>query len=166
MTKPRKQEPTRDQLQSMYYYENGFLHWRDFASPRATAGSVAGYVHINKKERRRRVVVKNWGQAHHSRLVYIWHRGDIPNDLVIDHIDGDTLNDNIENLRAITVRHNQYNRHDDIKGCYFNKKASKWQAGIKVCGSHIHLGMFEKESDARAAYLAAKAKHHKIEAHQ
>ena len=43
------------------------------------------------------------------RIVYILHHGKIDQDLVIDHIDGDGLNNNIDNLRLVTQFVNSLN---------------------------------------------------------
>lgn len=40
------------------------------------------------------------------RMIYIYHNGDIPDKMVIDHIDGNGLNNNIKNLQAITHSEN------------------------------------------------------------
>ena len=43
------------------------------------------------------------------RLVYIAFIGNIPDNMVIDHIDGNTSNNNIKNLRCVTSKENANN---------------------------------------------------------
>jgi hypothetical protein len=38
----------------------------------------------------------------YAKYIYIQHNGNIPNGGIIHHIDGDTLNDNINNLKLVT----------------------------------------------------------------
>lgn len=45
------------------------------------------------------------------RIIYFLHYGEIPEGFVIDHKDGDTFNNKLENLRAIPQRINGRNRH-------------------------------------------------------
>lgn len=52
------------------------------------------------------------------RIVYQVHNGDIPEGLVIDHIDHNKVNNNIENLRAVTVSFNIKNRKGTGKYVY------------------------------------------------
>jgi len=68
---------------------------------------------------------------------------------------------NIENLRVVTCQENQFNRN--CKGYYFHKPSQKWLAQIRVKGKNKHLGLFEKEEDARQAYLTAKEIYHTIQ---
>tara|TARA_R110000787_G_scaffold88827_1_gene188352 strand:+ start:925 stop:1401 length:477 start_codon:yes stop_codon:yes gene_type:complete len=77
----------------------------------------------------------------------------------IDHIDGNRLNNNIENLRVVTNQENQFNR-TGAKGYYWNK--GKWKADIRLNGKNKHLGLFDNEDDARNAYLEAKKIYHII----
>jgi len=79
----------------------------------------------------------------------------------IDHINGDKLNNNIENLRVVTQQENNWNR-TRAKGYNWDKKNKKWRANIKLNDKTIYLGYFEKEEDARNAYLEAKKKYHII----
>ena len=46
-----------------------------------------------------------------SRLIWIWHYGEIPAGMEIDHEDRDGLNDRIENLRLATSSQNKLNRN-------------------------------------------------------
>jgi len=100
------------------------------------------------------------------RLVYWLHNPhwDIYNSSTnnsIDHIDGNTLNNNIENLRLVTHQQNQWNQ-TRAKGYSWCKKWNKWCAKIKLNTKNKHLGYFDNEDDAHNAYLEAKKKYHII----
>jgi G3E family GTPase len=79
----------------------------------------------------------------------------------IDHIDRNPLNNNIENLRVVTNQENHFNQ-TRTKGYYWFKRDKKWRAQIQLNGKKKHLGIFDKEIDARNAYLEAKKKYHII----
>jgi hypothetical protein len=79
----------------------------------------------------------------------------------LDHINGNKIDNRICNLRSISTQENQFNQIK-AKGYSWHKRDKKWQARIKINQKQIHLGLFEKEEDARAAYLEAKEKYHKI----
>lgn len=89
-----------------------------------------------------------------------------PVGLEVDHIDGDTLNNRKQNLRAATKSQNSQNvsKHFDgkakYKGVSWGKSNSKWQAQIKANGVRHHLGYFLTQEDAKAAYDAASARLH------
>ena len=79
----------------------------------------------------------------------------------IDHINGVRDDNRISNLRNVTHQQNQHNR-TTAKGYTWNKKRNKWQGKIVLNSKNIYLGLFDKEEDARAAYLKAKEKYHII----
>jgi hypothetical protein len=87
-------------------------------------------------------------------LIWIMHYGDIPENLVVDHIDRDKSNNFIENLRLLTKSQN--NRNRDCKGVSFDKARNKWRAQISINNTTIMLGRYDIESQALAAYKAAK----------
>jgi len=98
------------------------------------------------------------------RLVYWLHNRDW--DILdpsmenrIDHIDGNKQNNNIENLRVVTHQENNWNR-TNAKG--YTLFRGKWMSQIFINRKKIHLGLFDKEDDARNAYLEAKKKYHII----
>ena len=78
---------------------------------------------------------------------------------MIDHIDGDKLNNRIENLRIVTNQQNQFNQKK-AKGYCWNKQHKKWMSRIKLNGKNKFLGLFETEEDAREAYLKSKEIYH------
>jgi hypothetical protein len=98
------------------------------------------------------------------RLMYLsqnpsWDILDGSQDNSIDHINRTKTDNSVDNLRLVTQRQNQYNR-DNTKGYYWNKGRKVFQGQIVVNGKKKFLGSFEKEEDARAAYLAAKEIYH------
>jgi hypothetical protein len=77
--------------------------------------------------------------------------------LVVDHIDGNGLNNTRGNLRICTREQNVHNRKgggktSQYKGVCRKKHSKKWYAGIKKNEQHIHIGYFEREIDAAKAY--------------
>jgi hypothetical protein len=80
-----------------------------------------------------------------------------PEGLMIDHINGNGLDNRKSNLRFVTNRQNCMNRHQNTTSRYpgvtWNKRAGKWNAQAQVFGKHKHIGTFRKEEDAYQAYL-------------
>jgi hypothetical protein len=78
---------------------------------------------------------------------------------VIDHVDGDGLNNQRANLRICTQQMNCGNARKRVSGASIYKgifrHRAKWQASIGCDGKVVHLGTFESEMDAALAYDAA-----------
>ena len=102
----------------------------------------------------------------YHRVIYKLHNHDwditnfSPNNH-IDHIDRDTSNNNINNLRVVSNQQNTFNT--SCKGYSWHKKSNKWRALIRINGESKHLGLFDVEQEARNAYLAAKKIYHIID---
>jgi len=85
---------------------------------------------------------------------------------VIDHVDGNTLNNLKDNLRICTHGENLRNQKLSIsnktgyKGVYFSKERNKWCALIQVYKVKYHLGSFINLKDAARAYNEAAIKYH------
>ena len=78
----------------------------------------------------------------------------------IDHIDGDRLNNNINNLRIVNCQQNHFNR-TTAKG-YYIMPNNKFKAVICRDYKVINLGLYDTEEEARQAYLNAKIIYHPI----
>lgn len=82
-----------------------------------------------------------------------------PDILVIDHINGNPLDNRKKNLRICTHRENMQNkhihRHGKLYGGYFRKDISKWAAQININKKNIPLGYFKTEYEAHQAYMKA-----------
>ena len=85
---------------------------------------------------------------------------------VVDHIDGDGLNNRRSNLRFASHQQNNCNskrRADNrsgVKGVFWDKQRRKWQAQISVGGRSIALGRFASLDAAAAAYADASQRLH------
>jgi len=76
--------------------------------------------------------------------------------LVVDHIDGDGLNNMRSNLRFLTHRQNCQNRHSKMTSMYpgVKKVGDKFLANIRINGVQTYLGSYDVELDAANAYKA------------
>lgn len=88
-----------------------------------------------------------------------------PEDMQVDHVNGDTLDNRKCNLRIVTNQQNSMNCSKPLnntsgyKGVYFDKSRKKWVANIKVNRKTIFLGRFDNIEDAYKARLEAEEKY-------
>jgi len=87
-----------------------------------------------------------------------------PDGMECDHIDHDTLNNLLENLRNCTKAQNQHNskKRIDTTSGYKSVSASgkKWRVRIQFDGKRLHLGSYPTPKEAAQAYdEAAKELH-------
>jgi hypothetical protein len=89
---------------------------------------------------------------------------DAPDDMVVDHVDGEGLNNLRINLRLATVSQNNANsaprRRGKYKGVYRDKKSGKYRVKLTAGGKSIHVGVFEDKHEAALAYNEAALKYH------
>lgn len=86
-----------------------------------------------------------------------------PKGYVIDHINGNALDNRSQNLRPATAKQNAINR--DYRGGLskyrgVSRAGKKWRALITSEGKQIMLGRFETEIDAALAYDEASVRLH------
>lgn len=81
---------------------------------------------------------------------------------VADHINGDTLDNRRENLRAVTQAENQQNkaRRGAMRGAYYDAGRSlKWRAEAKVNKRRFQIGRFATQEEAARAAAQWRAEH-------
>ena len=91
-----------------------------------------------------------------NKLLHRIIMGD-PEDLVVDHINGDILNNCRDNLRIVTVQENimnqciNKNNKSGVSGVHWHTNANKWVAKIMYKYKSIFLGCFDNLEDATKA---------------
>lgn len=130
---------SRDKVSRILGYDDvsGELYWKVNRTSNARAGSVAGYI----TDGYRRVKINGVLFSVH-RVIWLLVHGVWPTDQ-IDHIDGNPLNNAIENLREVTNQENNRNRglsrrnKSGFMGVVYARKTGKWWGHIKVDGRTI-----------------------------
>lgn len=107
-------------------------------------------------------------QAH--RLAWLYVYGKPPNGQ-IDHINHDTSDNRISNLRDVSPKNNQRNRtigrnnSSGVIGVCWRKSRNKWRALVMVDREQICLGHFEDFFEACCARMSANMKYNFHENH-
>jgi len=164
--KPNKPHPSQEELHERFKYcDDGNFIRKSKAKPRTNrirkekiAGRInsKGYVQVG---------IHNLRYLLH-RLVWIYHKGDIPSGMLVDHIDRNPLNNRIENLRLASRSLNAYNsklftsNNSGIRGVSFAKSRNKWRACITVNGKQKSLGYFHTIEEAIICRKEAEIKYY------
>ena len=174
MTKP-KELPSQEMLNSLLSYEpsTGFLFWkrRDvslfvdgaqsaqwrcdrwnsrFDGKQAfTAKKGDGYYHTNLRDQ--------WMTAH--RVIWKMMYGEEPD--TIDHVDGNRGDNQLHNLRSVSVGDNIRNsarrsRYTNPYNGVRRTKQGKWQSYLNSGGQFVSFGCFDTPEEARDARKAAE----------
>lgn len=89
-----------------------------------------------------------------------------PKGYLVDHKDGNSLNNQKMNLRVCTRAQNAHNSKMQIsntsgfKGVYFSKQKQKWHSIVKIQGRIKHLGFFDNKIEAAKAYDKGSLQYH------
>jgi hypothetical protein len=153
-------EIAQDLLKELFDYREGKLFWK-ISKKRIKVGDETGT--INSTGYKCTTVNQKTYLTH--RLIFLYHYGYLPE--MIDHIDGNPLNNNIENLREANKYQNQQNakrRTDNktgIKGVTVCKHANKYMARVRIDGVRKYLGLFDTLDEAEKVITQTRLKLHK-----
>lgn len=125
--------------------------------------SIAPNKHIYYAVRKSR---KGEGKRHYiwmHRIIWERHNGPIPKGMEIDHINRNSLDNRLENLRLCSRSQNLSNMSNQIrksslsskfKGVCYDTNRQRWKAYIKQDGALLNIGRYHSEEEAARAYDA------------
>ena len=158
---PRNNDLSREEANILFEYRDGELFWKQRGRSRQI-GRPAGAVN---RDGYRRIKYQGKLYAVH-RLVWTYH-GNKPADF-IDHINGDVLDNRIENLRAATHSQNCMNKRQrcdnksGIKGVRWDKLKQKWIGTVGLNYKNHYAGAFNTKEEAGEAVAKLRAELHGV----
>lgn len=128
----------------LFMYENGNL-----------INKKTKHTYYNK-DRDGYIRVRVLGREYRAhRIIWEMFYGPIPDNMFIDHIDRDTTNNKIENLRLATKQQNNHNR-GNISGRVLpkgvTKVGNKYRVRIMYNGKYYDLGTYDDMDEAGTCY--------------
>ena len=175
----KKELPSPELLRQLLRYEpdTGKLYWKERTPDLFTNGArsadcecarwnaqFAGKEAFTSISIRYKVGSIFYAQYKAHRIIWSIFYNDC-SDFTIDHINGDSCDNRIVNLRKSNALDNMRNRKlqsnnkSGALGVCWYKASRKWKAYIKNNKKNIHLGYFDNLDDAIAARKEAEAKY-------
>ena len=150
---------TYDRLRELLEYDpkTGKFYNRVTRSPNAVRGTETGGINS-------RGYICFWVDGKHykaHRLAWLYVHGYLP-EHSLDHVDRDSSNNRISNLREVSQVCNSRNcgnpkdNTSGVKGVCWDKRNDKWRAQIRANQRNFHLGYYDDFSNAVCARLAAE----------
>lgn len=146
---------TQERLKSLFFLDGSSLYWKAKPTPKANnikVGHIAGC--LTNTGYRSVMVDGKRHQVH--RLVWFMEKGSWPENQ-IDHINGDKLDNRIENLREVTNAENcrsfktpytfAKSKYRGVSPC-----GRRWRADIQSKGVRYNLGRYDTKLEAAEAY--------------
>ena len=145
---------TQEEAHRLFEYKDGKLFYKKCprgsgkfkTNPEAGANSGHGYKKLSLN-----------GKFYYThQIIFLMQHGYIPK--LVDHIDGNSENNAIENLRESNKSLNacnaklQSNNTSGTKGVTWSKKIGQWTSRVQINKKVIHLGTF---NDLELASLVA-----------
>lgn len=152
--------------EDLFFYKDGQLYWK-IKRRGLQHNRPVGTLNKNYKWIKTNLLPKQVGV---HRVVWEMHNGPIPDGYVVDHIDRDTLNNKIENLRLATRSQNCMNAKGKChkasnlpKNVYVDwvyKDKIKYRAQILSDGISYRRGGFDTIAEAKLAAKELRLMYH------
>ena len=157
---------TKETLHELFYYrEDGNLIRKKSTTGNGNYAGRAIGTNPKKDRANRYSTTKIQGQhwcVH--KLIYLYHHGIVPDQL--DHINRNTTDNRIENLRPVSASQNASNRTlfktstSGYKGVSWHKASNKWFVYVDVNKKRKNIGYFEDLELADLVATEARNKYH------
>jgi len=153
---------TQEQVLKLFEYKDGNLYWKVSNSPIVKVNSLAGTIN---GQGRKQIGINYKIYAIH-RIIFMMFHGYMPKE--IDHIDGNPLNNAIENLREATRSEQLCNtklRKDctsGIKGVMWHKLMNKWLVRVYKNNKLVYKNYFDDVELAELVAVEARNKYHGV----
>jgi len=136
----------------LFTYVDGKLFWLKPTSNRVKVGQEAGSLTTNGYK-----TITYDGECRMlHRVIWDYHHDEGCEGYLIDHIDNNSLNNRIENLRVCDYSQNAANSFSHSDSLLESKGVSahgdRFRAQIAHKGKRYHLGLFDTEEEASMAY--------------
>lgn len=159
-------ELTQELVKELFEYRDGGLYRKETKGG-AIKGERFGCIDEKKGYRRGHINYKSYNE---HRLVYLYFYGELPT--AIDHINGDTSDNRIENLRKASLSQNQHNSKisknntSGHKGVSWDAKRNKWNVVVWLNSKPVFHKRFHDfelaclvADEARELYHGEYARH-------
>lgn len=148
---------TAERINEVLAYDpcNGYLTWK-VDKGRNRSGHRAGSIKMFRGRVMRRDVTIDQKSYKEHRVILLMVTGQWP-DGEVDHINGDTTDNRIDNLRVVNSSDNSRNTKtrstntSGVMGVSLHKRSGKFHANIQHGGRQVYLGSFASFDDAVSA---------------
>ena len=130
----------------------------------------AGSINTNQDGYKKFIIMIRYNKKQYnltiSRVVLFLKNGYLTEGKIIDHIDGNSLNNIVTNLREVTPSQNQHNRSinknntSGHKGVYWEKLIKKWRVRIKLKRKNHDFGFYENLEEAVQVMISERSRLH------
>lgn len=149
----------KERLHELFDYKDGNLYWK-MDKGRAKKGDKANRLTDGRYEQIS--FDKHLYSAH--RAIFVYHYGYLPE--TVDHINGNKLDNRVENLRPASYSENNANigmritNTSGIKGVSWDKSKESWLVSVWSKGKAVFQKRFKDKELAELVAIEARDKFH------
>jgi hypothetical protein len=152
----------KEYLHQLFDYKDGELYWKIKRSNKTNVGDKAGSLGKSSSGIYYKVMI-DYKSYNLHQIIFLYFFDYIPS--YVDHIDKNTLNNKIENLREATCSQNMWNvgkiitNKSGYKNIHFEH--NKWVVRFRVNGEKKYFGRYEDIKLANFVAIEARNLYHK-----
>ena len=125
-------------------------------------GFVLKYEKSNSGYYRIKILKKNITIHQMVAQTFLGYERDGTNNTVVDHINGNKLDNRLSNLRIISNRDNLQKRGGTSKYVGVHKQRNSWLSNVTLNNVLYYLGSYKTEEEAHIAYIDALNEYNKF----